>query len=425
MTKTLQIRFVYTAMVAISVLLIILLGAVNVTNIVLVNQQAEKVMSVLTAGRGSYDPATHRQPQDTGSGLPFFRRPTPDDMMGARYFFVRFDSEGNILHTNLKHIYAVTDQQARQIAAQLYDGEPSGQHEQFLYQTIVLPEDRGRLMLFLDTSAQQDSIVTVLLASLGGGLLCWVAMLLLVIALSRRAIAPIARNMENQKRFVTNAGHEIKTPLTIILANTDALELHNGQTKWSRNIRAQVDRLNGLMQNLLTLSKMDEDGIVLPMFEFPADQLAHEALELYRDCAQSRNLDLSADIQSPVMMTGNRDSLLQLASILLDNACKYTPETGHVRLSLKKDADRLSLQVKNSCPHPPEEDLEKLFDRFYRGDAARTQSSGGYGIGLSAARAIAQSHNGTISASYDHAEQSLCFTAILPLSCPTSTKSFF
>ena len=421
MTKTLQKRFVYTAMVAISVLLVILLGAVNVTNIVLVNRQADKVMSVLTAGRGTYDPTTHRQPQDSGPGLPFFRRPTPDDMMGARYFYVHFDPEGSILYTNLKHIYAVTDQQARQIAAQLYGSEPSGQYEQFRYQTITLPEDRGLLMLFLDTSAQQESIVTVLLASLGGGLLCWAAMLLLVITLSRRAIAPIAKNMEKQKQFVTNAGHEIKTPLTIILANTDAMELHNGQNKWSRNIRAQADRLNGLMQNLLTLSKMDEEGMVLPMCEFPADQLAREVLELYRDCAQSRNLKLSADIQSPVMMTGNRDSLLQLASILLDNACKYTPEAGCVQFSLKKEANRLSLQVKNTCPHPPEDDLEKLFDRFYRGDAARTQSSGGYGIGLSAARAIAQSHNGTISAGYDHTEQTLCFTAALPLSC--SNKS--
>lgn len=425
MTKTLQKRFVRTAMVAISILLVLLLGAVNIANIILVNQQADKVMSVLTAGRGSYDPSSHRQPADSGQGLPIFRRPTPDDMMGARYFFVRFDSEGNILHTNLKHIYAVTDQQARQIATQLYGGEPSGQHEQFQYQTIVLPEDRGRLMLFLDTSAQQDSIVTVLLASLGGGLLCWVAMLLLVIALSRRAIAPIARNMEKQKQFVTNAGHEIKTPLTIILANTDAMELHNGQTKWSRNIRAQTVRLNGLMQNLLTLSKLDEEGVLLPMCEVPVDQLAREALELYRDCTQSRNLDLSVDIQPSVMMSGNRDSLLQLVSILLDNACKYTPEAGHVHFSVQKTADQLSVQVKNTCPHPPEEDLEKLFDRFYRGDAARTQSSGGYGIGLSAARAIAQAHNGTISASYDHAEQSLCFTAILPLSRPTSNKSFF
>lgn len=410
MTNTLQKKFVTTAMIAISILLVVLLSAVNITNIILVNRQADRVMSVLTAGRGTYDPSSHRQSQGHERAFPFYRRPTPDDMMGARYFYVRFDAEGNLARINIKHIYAVTEEEAGQIATALYDSEPSGRYEQFQYDTITLPESKGRLMLFLDTSTQQESIVTVLLASFGGGLLCWVGMLLLVILLSRQAIAPIARNMEKQKQFVTNAGHEIKTPLAIILTNTDAMELHNGQTKWSRNIRAQTVRLSELMKNLLALARMDEDGVALPMSEFSLDLLVEEALDLHGEPIQAKQLDLRLDIHSPIMLKGNRDGILQLVSILLDNACKYTPQAGVVSLRLRKDGNQVCLQVNNTCPQPPEEDLEKLFDRFYRGDAARTQSSGGYGIGLSAARAIAQAHGGTVTANYDKSEQVISFT---------------
>lgn len=397
-------------MAAITILLAILLSTVNIANIIIVNQQAEKVMSVLTAGRGSYDPSSHRQPKDAERQFPFFRRPTPDDMMGARYFYVRFDSAGNILRTNLKHIYAVTDEQARQIAQELYGGEPSGQYEQFQYQTIPLPEDKGQLVLFLDTSTQQESIVTVLLISLGVGLLCWTAMLLLVTLLSRQAIAPIAENMEKQKQFVTNAGHEIKTPLSIILANTDALELHNGESKWSKNIRAQAIRLNELMKNLLTLARTDEDGTTLPVSEFSMDLLVQEALDIHRTLAQAKKLDVHTEIQPSVTLKGNRDSIMQLVSVLLDNACKYTPDQGTISLRLCTEGNKVYLQVKNTCTEPPEKDLEKLFDRFYRGDAARTQSTGGYGIGLSAARAITQTHGGTITADYNKVEQVISFT---------------
>lgn len=413
MTKTLQKRFVFTAMAAISILLAILLSAVNIANIVIVSQRADRVMSILTAGRGSYDPNSDRHSKDAERQFPIFRHPTPDDMMGARYFYVRFDAAGKIRHTNLKHIYAVTEEQARQIAQELYNGEPSGQYQQFQYQTIPLSEDRGTLMLFLDTSTQQESIVTVLLISLGGGLLCWLAMLLLVVLLSRRAIMPIAQNIEKQKQFVTNAGHEIKTPLAIILANTDAMELHNGENKWSQNIRAQTVRLSELMKNLLALARMDEDGVALPMSDFSLDLLVQEAADLHREPAQAKNLDIQMDIQAGIMFKGNRDTILQLVSVLLDNACKYTPETGTVSLSLHKEGNRARLQVKNTCPQSPEEDLEKLFDRFYRGDVARTQSSGGCGIGLSAARAVAQAHGGTITASYDKSEQLISFTVLL------------
>lgn len=411
MTGKLQKRFVITAMIAITLLLTVLIGAVNVSTLVLTNRQTDAVLSTLTAHRGSYDPtAPQKLPQPTNTP-PFPRRPTPDDVMGARYFTVLFDSQGRITRTNLSHIYAVSDQQAREIALGHYRNG-SGQYEQFRYTTTHLPNGQGSMMLFLDISAQQNTTLTVLAASCAIGLVCWLVMLLVVVLLSRRAIAPTARSIEKQKQFVTNAGHELKTPLSIILANTDALELHSGQSKWSSNIRAQVVRLNGLMQNLLTLSKMDEESVSLPMSELCAVQLVTGCTQPHRLAAEARGLTIELTAPPQLPIRGHRDSLEQLVSILLDNAVKYSSPGGNIRITLEQKDRRACLQVTNPCPPPPTADLERLFDRFCRGDHARTQSGGGCGIGLSAARAIAQAHAGSLGAHYDENTGQICFTAL-------------
>ena len=411
MTKTLQKRFIVTAMIAISVLLSFLLGAINIANYVMSNRQIEKIMTELTESGGVYHPPSFPGEMPPFQKFPFQEMPTPDDMMGARYFLVAFDDDGRVVHTDVNHIYAVSKEEAAEIAQKIHDRpETSGQYEHFKYVLVPGPDGKGSIALFLDIAMQQRTAWTVLLASCGGGLLCWIAMLLLVIQLSKRAIQPIAQNIEKQKQFVTNAGHEIKTPLAIILANTDAMELISGETKWSRNIRSQVIRLNGLMQNLLALAKMDEGGEKLPMSEFLVKPLLEEVLEQYREPAATKNIALQADIQPDVILRANRDSVMQMLSILLDNATKYTPDDGEISVCLKKE-DKVVLQVKNTCSQPPEDDLEKLFDRFYRGDAARTQSSGGYGIGLSAARAIAEAHGGIIAASYESTQKTIVFTA--------------
>ena len=150
----------------------------------------------------------------------------------------------------------MTEEEALYIAGEIYrNGAQSGYTRNFRYQLAHALDGLSSLVICLDVSSQQRSVVTVLLVSALIGLLCWLAMLMLVILLSKKAIRPIAVTLEKQKRFVTNAGHELKTPLAILLANTDALELHQGETKWSRNIRTQTVRLNGLMQNLLCWRK--------------------------------------------------------------------------------------------------------------------------------------------------------------------------
>lgn len=411
MTRALQRRFVVASMTAISVLLLVLVGAINIANFSISAGRVEQVLLQLAESEGLYTPPS--KPQDDPPHGP--TAPTPDDMMGARYFYVRFDADGAVVQTNVSHILAVTEEEALSIARTVYQGgSESGYTDSFRYQVAHALDGRSSLVICLDVSSQQRSAATVLLVSAMIGLACWLAMLLLVILLSKKAIRPIAVTLEKQKQFVTNAGHELKTPLAILLANTDALELHLGESKWSRNIRAQTVRLNGLMQNLLVLAKMDEGGGSLPLSEFSLSLLAGEVLDFYQETAAARGIGLGCAIQPEVTLRANRESIVQLLSVLLDNAVQYTPAGGQIQVVLAREKGGIALQVENSAAAPPEADLERLFDRFYRGDPARTQRSGGYGICLSAARAVAEAHGGAITARYDGPRAAMVFAVELP-----------
>ena len=410
MTRVLQRRFVIASMAAITALLLVLVGATNLANFSISARRVEQILLQLVESEGLYTPPNLRQ--DNSPHGP--NAPTPDDMMGARYFFVRFDADGTAVQTNVSHILAVTEEEALHMAREIYrGGAQSGYSGSFRYQVAHALDGRSSLVICLDVSSQQRSVVTVLLVSTLIGLLCWLAMLMPVTLLSRKAIRPIAVTMEKQKQFVTNAGHELKTPLAILLANTDALELHQGESKWSRNIRTQTLRLNGLMQNLLVLAKMDEGIGSLPTSEFSLSLLVGEVLDFYQEAAAAKGIRLRATIQPDVTLRANRESIVQLLSVLLDNAVQYAPAGGTVRAALSKDRNTTVFQVENPVDIPPAGDPERLFDRFYRGDPARTQKSGGYGIGLSAARAVTEAHGGSITARYDEPRAAMIFTVKL------------
>lgn len=311
------------------------------------------------------------------------------------------------------------------------------------------------VLVVMDISRDMEEIVSVLGISVLIALVCWLAMLVPVHALTRRAIAPVARSIERQKQFVTNAGHELKTPLAIIQTNTEALELYRGESKWTRNIRAQTVRLSGLMQNLLTLSRMDENALLLKKAAVPLGALALEVWENFAESARAGGLlaDLQglscrdgesregsgaasgvgsgehtgcetagAGLQETVQAYADRDTIAQLLSILFDNAVKYTPKGGRIRVEVRNEGGR-ALLVQSNTVAPEmvlkgqEEgavplDPERLFERFYRTDEDRSRKKGGYGIGLSAARAIAEANDGTISARLE--EDRLVFTLALP-----------
>ena len=326
-----------------------------------------------------------------------FGRHDKNAVDSARYAAVAIDKNGNIIRTDVTHISSLTEDEVTAITEAIKNNASgTGTYSGFVYRISETKRAEGKVIILLDNGMQISSFFTVLFISVGAGIFGWLLMLLLVILLSKKTIAPVARSIEKQKQFVTNAGHEIKTPLAIILANTDAMELHNGENKWSKNIRAQTLRLSGLMQNLLMLAKMDESSAKLPMCSFDISTAAEDTVNAFIEPAALKGVMIEQDIQKGLQLNGNRDSIVQLITVLLDNAVKYTESGGMIRAKLSGNDKNIALSIANTCE--PIDHPEKLFDRFYRGDSARTQKNGGYGIGLSVAQAIAELHKGTITA---------------------------
>lgn len=449
MVKMLQKKFIITAMIAITVLLVVTLGAVNVFNISRLRNEMNNTLTMLVENDGMRpgDNAGNPQPETSTDGmqeppvangldqnqmevldgvtvpeagttdnqpeppeakndkrLNLFNPEISEDMaMAARYFLVRFDMDGKIVYTDVNNISSVDEETANAYASEVYaSGKTSGKKEEFRYRVQASKDGRGTNIVFLNVGSDRQSMLAVLLISSLIFVVGWGLMLLLVIALSMRAIRPIAENLEKQKQFVTDAGHEIKTPLAIILANTEAMELHNGESKWSKNIRKQTERLSGLMKNLLTLARMEEGTAPVVMTDLDMSKLTKEVADSFVESAKLKQIELQTKIASDIKLHANREEMTQLLTILLDNAIKYSIEQADIVLTLAKRGKEVTLSCENTCEKLPNVEADRLFDRFYRSDAARTQKSGGYGIGLSVARAIVQNHKGKISAEYKY-----------------------
>ena len=436
MIRTLQKKFVVTAMIAVTVLLLVVLGALNVFNTISNARQAEFLLDDLgrqaaffpRTGDNTLPPAAAGpEPASGAPGTPaegqsgpferarrrgFLDEPMDDNMrMSALYFVADLDEQGQVLRTDVSHIASVTEDEAAVLALGLDLDQTGGSAGSYRYKVFSRPGG-GYRIVFLDSAVRRNAVMRVALLSLLLGSVSWLLMLALVMALSRRAIRPIAENMERQRQFVTDAGHELKTPVAIILANVDAMEMRGGESKYSRNIRSQAVRLSELMKNLLTLARVDEYSVLEQPQRLDFSSLCREVFLPFREAAELKHIRYDMDLSDGLELMGDRNLLSQLCSILADNAVKYCPEEGAIRVSLRAENRRVCLRISNSVTEVP--DLERIFDRFYRADSSRNQKSGGFGIGLSAARTIAHLHRAELTAGYDSASGMLGFSVHFP-----------
>lgn len=434
MIRTLQKKFIVTAMIAVTVLLTLLLGAVNAANAWSSDQERERLLDSLlaqaqrreafaqTPPEGFVPPEAPGAPPAAPEGpeLPpdrrgFFSQPlTENDRMAAVYFTAQARG-GRIASVNTERISSVSADDAAALAqTALEEGGTRGTLGDFRYAAADLP-DGGTVLVFLEGSARRQAVVRVALLSALAGAVGWGLMLLLVVLLSKKAIRPIAANMERQRQFITDAGHELKTPLAVILANTEAMELLQGESKWSRSIKAQTRRLTDLTQNLLTLARAEELPAKGAFSEVELSELCRQTAQTFAPSAELKRQRLCAELAPSVRVRGDERQLQSLCSLLCDNAVKYAPEGGEILLRLTADEKRAVLRLENDCESLPDCPPERLFDRFYRADAARTQNGpGGFGIGLSAASVIVRQHGGTLAAEYLPGSR-LAFTVTLPL----------
>lgn len=413
MIRQLQKKFIVSSMLAISILLVVVLGGINIFNTVSSNKQTDKLLSTLAEVENSA--ITMMLPEVRSSWDIFSAVVTQDDTLGAIYFVVREDVFGKIRTVDTTHISSVNVQEAQNYVKQIQGlKKKTGSLGRFKYMVMPTVGNLGKTYIFLDVTKQIMNVWQVALLSVGVGILCWIGMLLLVVLLSKKAIKPIAANMERQKQFVTDAGHEIKTPLAIIMANTDAMELHFGENKYSKNIRSQIFRLKDLTQDLLTLAKMEENTDKKIRENFSITLLLEELLNQFEENIVAKGISLYKNIQPDLGINSNKEQVHRLFSILLDNATKYVSENGSIEVYLSQTGKHINFVVANTAENLENLQLDKLFDRFYRGDDARTQKNGGYGIGLSAAKAIVQTLKGSITVQKQNINK-IVFVVKLPL----------
>ena len=252
-------------------------------------------------------------------------------------------------------------------------------------------------MLFLNSEREIQTMRSLLWITLAIAAVCLVVVFGLVVLFSRRAITPYLKNMEAQKQFITNASHELKTPLTAISTSADVLALEYDEDEWVHNIQTQAGRLSKLITNLVTLSRLDEEDPFPVRTEFSLSDALWEISEPFVSLVQAKGKTYTQDIADGLSVTGDRTAIQQMVSILLDNALKYSPDGGSISLTAQRSGKKAEITVSNTVD-AAQTDTSRLFDRFYRADESHSNTVSGTGIGLSIAKATVDAHGGRISA---------------------------
>ncbi len=313
-----------------------------------------------------------------------------------RYFTVCLNDDGSVSSVNVDKIAAVSADQAAEMAQGMSAGA-SGFLGEYRYSTVQQDDGTVRCV-FLDCSRDLGNFTSFLTASVAISLVGLVLVFVLVFVLSKVAIRPIVESYQKQKAFITDASHEIKTPLAVISAANEVQEMENGETEWSRSIAEQVKRLSGLTEQLVMLARMDEGASRFAKEDVDLSELVEEMAEPFYQLAEQRGKTLKNDIAAGVRVQGDASALSQVVELLLDNATRYAKDGTQILLRLRKHGRKVQLSVSNEVEHMPKGNLDKLFERFYRDDASRSSQTGGSGVGLSVVRSIAEAHGGTAKA---------------------------
>ncbi|MEG2017450.1 MAG: HAMP domain-containing sensor histidine kinase [Clostridium sp.] len=394
MIYTLRRKFIAAAMASLFIVLTILIATINISNFQNINENSDAILNILMENGGIF-PLKKKNP---AGFKPIPPEMSPEVPFSTRYFSAITNKDGKVIALNTENIASVSTTMAEELASHAYSkGKTSGFID--IYKYGKLDTDNGSLLIFIDCKRDLDTFYSFLFNSILVGFTGMLLVFILVLILSKGIVKPIAESYEKQKRFITDAGHELKTPLTIIDANIENLELEKGENQWTKSIRNQVKRLSSLTSDLVTLSRMDEENKKQLITDFSLSDAISEASEPFSVIAENQHKTFNIDIEKNLSFKGNEQSLRQLVSILLENAMKYSDESGKIKLVLKRQGRKIILSLYNSTESIEKGNLDMLFERFYRSDVSRNSSTGGYGIGLSIAKAIVTAHKGTITAS--------------------------
>lgn len=399
MIKRLRKKFILIAIATVTSVMIILCAGVNIANYIYVTSGLDRTTGTIIQNRGKLPEPGRDAPHIPGEMRQFPKGGTERAEIEApfqtRFFVLKTDADGEILEFNLDKIAAVDTDEIEvfaEIAAE--HGEGTGYSDGYRYR-VNKQDDGSYLAVFLDCNREMGSINTLLIISLLVTILCIALICAIIILLSGKAMKPVIESDIKQKQFITDASHELKTPITVINTCLSVLEMEVGKQKWIDKASAQTEKLKNLVNSLVALAKSDEETR-MNITSFNISDAVKETVGSFDEVAQQNGHKLITDIEDGIDFSGDEYAVRQLVSILADNAVKYSSDDSDIEFRLCRHKKGVIIKSANKCDNIADDELPKLFDRFYRADKSRGGEKQGFGIGLSSARGICEKHKGYI-----------------------------
>ena len=400
MFRKLRVRFILIASVAVTGILFFLVGALNSVRFLQTTGEIQAVLNILSDNQGEF-PSVQATAQALDND-----RISIDTIYQYRYFSAVFNEDGTVYSSNLNNISNLSQEQALKSAKSVVKQHRKngiftigGQY--YSYQVTRDAKTKRYLAVVLDSTKYLEDRNDFLWVSIRSALYSVIFFIVVISVVSSWAIRPYVRNYEKQKRFITNAGHELKTPLAIISANTELQELMTGENEWTESTKDQVNRLSNLINQMVSLARLEEQpDIALVDVDFSS--LVQKVAQDFKSVAEKAGKGYQIKVQEGIHVKASQDELYELVSILIDNACKYCDEDGQIFVTLTKAKrrKRARLIVSNSYADGENVDYSRFFDRFYREDESHNHKRAGYGIGLSMAESLVNLFKGKIAVSY-------------------------
>ena len=405
MLKKLRFKFIAISTLAMVVVLFLVLGLVNLVTYSNALSDINSTLDYISSQEGEIVAESE--------SITNYSKLTPETAYETRYLFLVMGSDGAYVTLNDEHIAAITkDEMDSFIANALSDDETSGIFQfKGLYYAYLKEKSNDQLKLtIMDCTRTMSSVHYFFTFSLYVGALSSLLTFLVLSFFAKRAVAPYVKNNEAQKQFITNASHELKTPLAVISANTEVIEMMNGKNEWTESTVNQVSRMSELISRLVVLSRLEErEDIVLKDVDYSAE--AAKSVANFKTVAETKGLKLESVIEEDIHVEADEKGIFELINILLDNAVKYCDDGGAILIVLSKKGKYSSLVVSNDYAEGEGVDYKRFFDRFYREDQSHNSSKKGYGIGLSMAESLTHMFKGKIHVTYK--KPIISFTVII------------
>ena len=409
MMHKLRLKFIRIAMASLMAAVILVAAAINIMNWLNVRSEIGETISFLAESDGMIS----QEKANEWAGKNKHRK---NVLTQSVYFFGRTGQDGTLQVVNQGRTETINREEAESLLERAADtGRESGFIEDYCFQRFT---SRGNTTswIFLNCESYLTSSHNLLLFS---AVICIAGILLsllIVSLLSKKAIRPFIRNEQKQKRFITDASHELKAPLAVISANMDVLALKDQDNPWINGTRNQVASMRTLVEDMVYLSRADESDGPMELKDLNLKDTVLETAEPYQAMAEFQNKTFQCEAEKDLPIRGDASALQRVVSILCDNAVKYTPEGGTIHLRAYPDGRDAVIETENPPVQPlTEENCSRLFDRFYRADEARSRDKQtGYGIGLSIAQAVIDRHGGTAIARLT-SENTLLIRVTVPL----------